>query len=197
MAFDRYVAICKPLFYPLIMNHKRCIGLVIGSWIIGIPFLLGLISQIFSLPFCSSNKLEHVFCDIRPLLKLACGDISAEVYSVYVDGGLLAIFPIFCVFVSYVKIITTILKLPSASGRHKAFLTCSSHLMVVTLFFVSASISYLMPISGHSSVNDIVLSLFYTIVTPMFNPLIYSLRNKDFIMAMRKMLLKCLGLVGK
>ncbi|XP_074087876.1 olfactory receptor 10AG1-like [Macrotis lagotis] len=191
MAYDRYVAICKPLYYSLIMNHKMCVWLVIGSWTIGIPILIGLTYQIFSLSFCGSNKLEHVFCDIPPLLKLACGDISAEVFSIYIDAGLFAMFPCIFIFGSYAKIIATILKLPSANGRYKAFFTCSSHLMVVSLYFVSACISYLMPKSSQSSATEIVLSLFYTIVTPVFNPLIYSLRNKDFIMAMRKLLPKC------
>ncbi|XP_043828071.1 olfactory receptor 10AG1-like [Dromiciops gliroides] len=196
MAYDRFVAICKPLYYPLIMNHRMCVGLVIGSWIIGIPILIGLTYQIFSLSFCGSKKLEHVFCDIPPLLKLACGDISMEVYSIYVDAGIFGMFPFLFIFGSYTKIIATILKLPSANGRYKAFFTCSSHLIVVTLYFGSASLSYLMPNSSHSSASEIVLSLFYTIVTPMFNPLIYSLRNTDFIMAMRKLLPKYVGLIS-
>ncbi|XP_074131994.1 olfactory receptor 10AG1-like [Sminthopsis crassicaudata] len=196
MAYDRYVAICKPLYYTLIMNHKMCVWLVIGSWILGIPILIGLTYQIFSLSFCSSNKIDHIFCDIPPLLKLACGDISLEEYSIYVDAGILGMIPFLFIFGSYAKIITTILKLPSAKGRSKAFLTCSSHLIVVTLYFVSGFISYLMPKSSHSSATEIVFSLFYTIVTPMFNPLIYSLRNKDFILAMRKLLPKCIGLVS-
>ncbi|XP_027702545.1 olfactory receptor 10AG1-like [Vombatus ursinus] len=195
MAYDRYVAICKPLYYPLIMNYKMCVWLVIGSWIIGIPNLIGLTYQIFSLSFCGSNKLEHVFCDIPPLLKLACGDISFEEYSIYVDAGLFGMFPFLFIFGSYAKIIATVLKVPSAKGRYKAFFTCSSHLMVVTLYFGSAFISYLMPKSSHSSATEIVLSLFYTIVTPLFNPLIYSLRNKDFIVVMRKLLPKCVGLI--
>ncbi|XP_003341552.2 olfactory receptor 10AG1-like [Monodelphis domestica] len=194
MAYDRFVAICKPLYYTLIMNHTMCVWLVIGSWIIGIPILIGLTYQIFSLPFCGSNKLEHVFCDIPPLLKVACGDISMEEYSIYVDAGIFGMFPFLFISGSYAKIIAAILKLPSSKGRYKAFFTCSSHLIVVTLYFGSAGISYLMPNSSHSTVTEILFSLFYTILTPLFNPLIYSLRNKDFIVAMRKLLPKCVGL---
>ncbi|XP_001373429.3 olfactory receptor 10AG1-like [Monodelphis domestica] len=190
MAYDRYVAICKPLNYPLIMNQKMCFQLLVGSWITGIPVQIALTYQIFSLPFCGSNKLNHVFCDIPPLLKLACGDTSMNEFSVYADAVLFAMVPFLLIVGSYVKIITTILKLPSATGRHKAFSTCSSHLIVVGLFYGSGIIMYLRPKSSYSSGIDKVFSLFYTIVTPVFNPLIYSLRNKDVIAALRNLLTK-------
>ncbi|XP_036620181.1 olfactory receptor 10AG1-like [Trichosurus vulpecula] len=188
MAYDRYVAICKPLYYPLIMNHRACVQLVVGAWISGMPIQIGEVCHIFSLPFCGSNKLDHVFCDIPPLLKLACGDTSLNEVSVYADALLFGMVPFLLILNSYIRIITTILKLPLAIGRSKAFSTCSSHLIVVGLFFVSASISYFQPKSNQSIGTGKVLSLFYTIVTPMFNPMIYSLRNKDVIMAVRKLL---------
>ncbi|XP_043827835.1 olfactory receptor 10AG1-like [Dromiciops gliroides] len=190
MAYDRYVAICKPLYYPVIMNQKMCIQLLIGSWITGIPVQIALTYQIFSLPFCGSNKLNHVFCDIPPLLKLACGDTSKNEFSVYADAVLFAMVPFLLIVGSYVKIIATILKLPSVTGRYKAFSTCSSHLIVVGLFYGSGIIMYLRPKSSYSAGTDKVFSLFYTIVTPVFNPLIYSLRNKDVIAAIRNLLTK-------
>ncbi|XP_027712420.1 olfactory receptor 10AG1-like [Vombatus ursinus] len=190
MAYDRYVAICKPLYYPLIMNHRVCVQLVIASWITGMPVLIGLTYQIFSLNFCGSNKLNHIFCEAPPLLAVACGHTYQKELSVHVAALLFVMIPFLLILMSYVKIITTILKLPSNSGKSKAFSTCSSHLMVVGLFYGSGSIVYLRPKSSHSAKSDKVFSLFYTIVTPVFNPMIYSLRNKDVILALRKLLKK-------
>ncbi|XP_036620089.1 olfactory receptor 10AG1-like [Trichosurus vulpecula] len=190
MAYDRYVAICKPLYYPLIMNHKVCIKLVIASWMIGVPVLIEQTYQIFSLNFCGPNKINHIFCDAPPLFKLACGDTYKIEVSVHVVALLFILTPFLLILASYVKIITTILKLPSTSGRSKAFSTCFSHLMVVGLFYGSGSIVYFQPKSGHSAGSVKVFALFYTTVTPLFNPLIYSLRNKDVIAALRKLLPK-------
>uniref|UniRef100_A0A8C8Y3K5 Olfactory receptor n=1 Tax=Panthera leo TaxID=9689 RepID=A0A8C8Y3K5_PANLE len=188
MAYDRYMAICDPLHYPLIMNHKICIQLVAGSWISGIPVQIGQTFQIFSLSFCGSNLIDHFFCDIPPILKLACGDTSVSEMLVYIVAMLIVTIPFLLILISYSKIISTVLQLPSATSRAKAFSTCSSHLIVVALFFGSAIITYLRPKHSHSAGIDKVLSLFYTIVTPMFNPMIYSLRNKDVIMALRRLL---------
>ncbi|XP_005064655.2 olfactory receptor 10AG1-like [Mesocricetus auratus] len=190
MSYDRYVAICNPLHYPLVMNPTKCTQLAVGSWIGGMPFQLGQTCQIFSLHFCKSNQIDHFFCDIPPVLKLACGDTSVNELYVYVVAILLAAIPFMLILTSYSKIIATILRLPTAEGRAKAFSTCSSHLVVVVLFFGSASVTYLMPKSIHSAISDKLLSLFYTIVTPMLNPLIYSLRNKDVIAAMRRLFLR-------
>ncbi|CAO2597480.1 Olfactory receptor 10AG1 [Lemmus lemmus] len=197
MAYDRYVAICNPLHYvaicnplhyPLVMNQTKCTQIAVGSWLGGIPFQLGQTCQIFSLHFCNSNKIDHFFCDIPPVLKLACGDTSVNELYAYAVVILLATIPFILILTSYSKIIATILRLPTAQGRAKAFSTCSSHLVVVILFYGSASITYLMPKSSHSALSDKLLSLFYTIVTPMFNPMIYSLRNKDVIAALRRLL---------
>ncbi|XP_057585066.1 olfactory receptor 10AG1-like [Hippopotamus amphibius kiboko] len=190
MACDCYVAICNPLHYPLVISYKVCAQLVAGSWISGIPLRIGQTCQIFSLPFCGSNLINHFFCDIPPILKLACGDIFVNEMTVYIAAVLLIMVPFLLILVSYGKIISTILKLPSATSRAKAFSTCSSHLMVVVLFFGSSIITYLKPKASHSAGTDKVLSLFYTIVTPMFNPMIYSLRNKEVIIALRKFLCK-------
>ncbi|XP_052038853.1 olfactory receptor 10AG1-like [Apodemus sylvaticus] len=174
MSYDRYVAICNPLHYPLVMNPTKCIQLAVGSWLGGIPVQIGQTCQIFSMHFCNSNKINHFFCDIPPILKLACGDTSVHELSVYVVVMVVAALPFILVLASYSKIIATILRLPTATGRAKAFSTCSSHLLVVLLFYGT----------------DKLLSLFYTIVTPMFNPLIYSLRNKEVIAALRKLILQ-------
>ncbi|XP_040351756.1 olfactory receptor 10AG1-like [Herpailurus yagouaroundi] len=190
MAYDRYVAICNPLLYPLIMNSRLCIQLAAGCWITGIPVHIGFTYLIFSLPFCGSNQLNHFFCDIPPILKLACGDTFTIEILVYTVAVLVVTIPFMLILGSYVKIISTILKLPSAAGRAKAFSTCSSHLVVVTLFFGSGIISYLRPKSSHSTGMDKFLSLFYSIVTPMFNPIIYCLRNKDVLVALKKFLPK-------
>ncbi|XP_001374275.4 olfactory receptor 10AG1-like [Monodelphis domestica] len=190
MAYDRYVAICKPLYYALIMNHKVCVQLVVVSWMIGAPILMEQIYQIFSLNYCGSNKINHIFCDGPPLMKLACGDIYKIEVSSYAFALLFITIPFLLTLTSYVKIITTILKLPSNSGRSKAFSTCSSHLMVVGLFYGTGSIMYLRPESSRSARSDKVLALFYSTVTPVFNPLIYSLRNKDVLAALRKLLPK-------
>nr|XP_020008534.1 olfactory receptor 10AG1-like [Castor canadensis] len=189
MSYDRYMAICNPLHYPLFMNPRKCIQLLAGSWLSGMPIQIGQTCQIFSLHFCNSNQID-LFCDIPPILKLACGDTPMHELSVYVVGMLVGAFPFTLILVSYIKIISTILTLPTARGRAKAFSTCSSHLLVVVLFFESASITYFRPKSNHSAGTDKLFSLFYIVVTPIFNPLIYSLRNKEVITALRKLLLK-------
>ncbi|EFB22446.1 hypothetical protein PANDA_016619, partial [Ailuropoda melanoleuca] len=188
MAYDRYVAICNPLLYPLIMNTRLCNQLAACCWITGIPVHVGFTYLIFSLPFCGTNQLNHFFCDIPPVLKLACGDTFMIEMLVYAVAVLVVTIPFTLIFGSYVKIISTILKLPSATGRAKAFSTCSSHLMVVALFFGSGIMMYMRPKSSHLTGMDKFLSLFYTVVTPMFNPIIYCLRNKDVMVALKKFL---------
>ncbi|XP_016059431.1 PREDICTED: olfactory receptor 10AG1-like [Miniopterus natalensis] len=190
MAYDRYVAICNPLHYPLVMSHKVCVQLVAGSWIIGVPVQIGQTVQIFSLPFCGSNLINHFFCEIPPILRLACGNTLVNEILVYTVVVLFVTVPFLLILVSYGKIISTVLKLPSATSRAKAFSTCSSHLIVVALFFGSGIITYSRPKAQGSAGTDKALSLFYTVVTPLFNPLVYSFRNKDVIMALRKLLCK-------
>ncbi|XP_047549529.1 LOW QUALITY PROTEIN: olfactory receptor 10AG1-like [Lutra lutra] len=190
MAYDRYMAICNPLHYLLVMNHKFCIQLAAGSWVSGIPVQIGQTFQIFSLPFCGSNLIDHFFCDIPPILKLACGDTFVNEMMVYIVAVLIVMAPFLLILISYGKIISKILKLPSATSQAKTFSTCSSHLMVAVLFFGLGIITYLRPKTSHSTRTDKVLSLFYTIVTLIFNPLIYSLRNKEVIKALRRLLRK-------
>ncbi|XP_038598203.1 olfactory receptor 10AG1-like [Tachyglossus aculeatus] len=188
MAYDQYVAICNPLQYSIIMDDKAYLQMAAGSWIGGIPVQIGQTYQIFSPPFYDSNQLNHFFCDIPPILQLACRNTAMNELSVHAVSLLFGTAPFLLILVSYVKITSTILKLPSATGKHKAFSTYSFHLIVITSFFGSAFITYLRPKSRHSADVDKFLSLFYTTVTPMFNPMIYSLRNKEVTVALKKFL---------
>ncbi|XP_066483955.1 olfactory receptor 10A5-like, partial [Tiliqua scincoides] len=187
MAYDRYVAICQPLHYVLIMNNKVCFGLVAASWLAGIPVQLGQSVLVFTSCFCDSNKINHFFCDIPALLSLICGDTSINEQVALMEVVLLGVIPFTLIFTSYLFIGSTILKIPSVEGRHKAFSTCSSHLLVVLLLYGSGMTVYLKPKSSHSLDTDKLLSLFYTILPPLLNPLIYSLRNKEFQVALRKL----------
>ncbi|XP_055993573.1 olfactory receptor 10AG1-like [Sorex fumeus] len=192
MSYDRYVAICNPLHYPLVMNRKVCVQLVTASWISSVPVVIGQTCQIFSLPFCGSNTINHFFCDIPPILKLACGDTFVNEIAVYVVAVVFIMVPFVLIVVSYGKIISSILKLSSARGRSKAFSTCSSHLIVVVLFYGTATITYLQPKPNQSEGVGKLISLFYTVLIPTLNPIIYTLRNKDIMAALRKLLTKLL-----
>ncbi|XP_054851296.1 olfactory receptor 10A7-like [Eublepharis macularius] len=186
MSYDRYVAICKPLHYPVFMNRKVCMGLAVASWLSGFFMSFGHTSMVFTMPFCASNEINHFFCDIPPLLKLACGDTSKNEIAVFVVAMVFVTLPFLLILMSYAGIIVTILGISSAEGRKKTFSTCSSHLMVVTLFFGSACIMYLKPNSTYSPNSDKYLSLFYTVVSPILNPIIYSFRNKEVKGALRR-----------
>ncbi|XP_048216583.1 olfactory receptor 10AG1-like [Perognathus longimembris pacificus] len=188
MSYDRYVAICHPLRYPMLMNTTKCVWLAAGALLSGLPVPTGLTCTIFSLNFCKSNHINHYFCDVRPVLTLACGDTSVPELSIYAAFMVFADVPFMLILASYSKILSSILRFPTAQGRGKAFSTCSSHLMAVLLFYGSASITYLRPKSSHSAELDKWLSLFYIVVTPMLNPMIYSLRNREVIEALRKLL---------
>ncbi|XP_059014887.1 LOW QUALITY PROTEIN: olfactory receptor 10AG1-like [Mustela lutreola] len=192
MAYDRYVAICNPLHYTLVMNHKVCVQLVTVSWVSTAPVVIGQTCQIFSLPFCGSNIINHFFCDIPPVLKLACGDTFVNEIAIYVVAVVFIMVPFLLIVFSYGKIISSILKLSSAKGRAKAFSTCSSHLIVVVLFYGTATITYLRPRPNQSEGVGKLISLFYTVLIPTLNPIIYTLRNKDIMVALRKLLTKLL-----
>lgn len=189
MAYDRYVAICQPLHYAFIMNNRVCFGLVAASWLAGMPVQLGQTVLVFTSCFCDSNTINHFFCDIPAVLSLVCGDTSINEQVAVVEVILLAVIPFALVLTSYTCIASTILKIPSVEGRRKAFSTCSSHLMVVLVFYGSGMTVYLNPRSTHSLDTDKLLSLFYTVLPPLINPLIYSLRNREVHVALRKVLL--------
>ncbi|XP_004683544.1 PREDICTED: olfactory receptor 10AG1-like [Condylura cristata] len=190
MAYDRYVAICNPLMYPVIMNSRLCVQLAASCWTTAILIHIGSTSVVFSSPFCERNEMNHFFCDVPPIVQLVCGDTFIIEMLTFVIAALVVTIPFLLILGSYVKIITNILKLPSATGRAKAFSTCSSHVIVVTLFFGSAIIVYLRPKSTHSKGMDKYFSLLYCILIPVFNPIIYCLRNKDIMVALEKFLQK-------
>ncbi|XP_065270019.1 olfactory receptor 10A7-like [Emys orbicularis] len=186
MAYDRYVAICHPLRYVAIMERRPCVWLVAGSWLSGIPVSFIQTTLVFTSPFCGPNKINHFFCDVAPVLQLVCADTSRnEMSNITVTVVFLAI-PFTLILISYTRIIATVLKMSSPGSRHRAFSTCSSHLVVVTLFYGSGMVMYLRTRSSHTTENDKLLSLFYTVVTPMLNPVIYSLRNEEVKGALRR-----------
>ncbi|XP_029431429.1 olfactory receptor 1020-like [Rhinatrema bivittatum] len=188
MAYDRYVAICNPLRYTVIMTKKLCIQLLVIAY--GGGFLHSLIQTgcTFRLLFCSSNEINHFACDFPPLLILSCTDTSINELLLFVLAGFLTISAVLVILVSYVYILVTILRIQSAVGRHKAFSTCASHLTCVTLYFGTIFFMYLRPSSSYSKEQDKVISIFYTVVISMLNPLIYSLRNKDVKHALKNVL---------
>ncbi|XP_006168082.1 olfactory receptor 4P4-like [Tupaia chinensis] len=183
MAFDRYVAICKPLHYMTIMNRTRCNLLVLTAWTGGAVHSFPQLSMAIQLPFCGTNEIDHYFCDIFPLLKVACTDTYVMGVLVVANSGVLVSVTFIVLFVSYVIILFT-LRNQSAEGRRKALSTCGSHITVVILFFGPAIFGYLRPPTTFP--GDKVVALFYTIIAPMFNPLIYTLRNTEMKNSMRK-----------
>ncbi|XP_075399546.1 olfactory receptor 12D2-like [Tenrec ecaudatus] len=180
MAFDRFVAICKPLRYTLIMKHQRCAQMAGTVWVIG--FFHALMHSIVTsnLNFCGSNHIHHFFCDIKPLIELACGNTELNQWLLNTVTGTIAMCPFFLTLLSYSCIITSLLfKTRSCSALHKALSTCASHFMVVTLLYVPVLVTYARPSSGSSMEQERVIAIMYTVVTPVLNPLIYTLRNKD------------------
>ncbi|XP_029437350.1 olfactory receptor 10A4-like [Rhinatrema bivittatum] len=186
MAYDRYLAICDPLHYTTIMSQTKCIHLVAGSWLGGIVLSMGQTGFIFSLSYCGANEIDHFFCDIPPVLKLACADTFLNEITIFLVSVLILLLPFLLILFSYVQIVSSILRIRSAEGRQKAFSTCASHLISVSLFYGTGMFTYLRPKSSHSSNSDKVLALSYSVVTPMLNPFIYSLRNKDVKGALRQ-----------
>ncbi|XP_006895508.1 PREDICTED: olfactory receptor 10J5-like [Elephantulus edwardii] len=185
MGYDRYVAICNPLRYTVIMSKKVCVQLMCGAFGIGLAMAAVQVSSIFTLPFCH-RVVGHFFCDILPVMKLSCIDTTINEIINFVISSFVILVPMGLVFISYVLIISTILKIASAEGRKKAFATCASHLTVVIVHYGCASIAYLKPKSENSIEQDLLLSVTYTIITPLLNPVVYSLRNKEVKDALRK-----------
>ncbi|XP_055989900.1 olfactory receptor 10G2-like [Sorex fumeus] len=186
MAYDRYLAICQPLRYPILMNRRLCIILVGVAWVVG--FIHGSIqtTMTFRLPYCGSNEVDHYFCDIPAVLKLACADISVNVLVATVEIGSVIATCFMLILLSYVNIVYAILKIQNASGRRKAFSTCGSHLTVVTFFYVPGIYIYIRP--GSQTTLDGAVSVFFTVVTPLLNPIIYTLRNQDVKSALKRII---------
>ncbi|XP_027726492.1 olfactory receptor 10K1-like [Vombatus ursinus] len=180
MGYDRYVAICNPLRYTVLMSPGTCRGLVAAACACGFTVALIITTLVFHLPFRSSNQLHHFFCDISPVLKLASHHTSLSQMIIFMLSVLVLVIPLLLILVSYIRIISAILKIPSTVGRYKAFSTCASHLIVVTVHYGCASFIYLRPKTNYTSSQDALISVSYTILTPLFNPMIYSLRNKEF-----------------
>ncbi|XP_005408269.1 PREDICTED: olfactory receptor-like protein OLF2 [Chinchilla lanigera] len=186
MAYDRYVAICNPLFYTIAMSRRACTQLVAGAYVIGLVDSVIHTSCTFQLSFCTSNIINHFFCDIPPLLALSCSDTSINEIVMFTFIGCVVGCSIVTVLLSYGCIITTIFRMNSAAGRRKAFSTCASHLTAVAVFHGTLLFMYFRPSSSYSMDTDKMASVFYTVVIPMLNPLIYSLRNKDVKGALTK-----------
>ncbi|VFV24236.1 olfactory receptor 2t2 [Lynx pardinus] len=191
MAYDLYVAVCKPLRYPLLMNRRICLFMVVGSWVGGSLDGFMLTPFTMSFPYCGSREINHFFCEIPAVLKLSCVDTSLYETLMYSCCLLMLLIPISVISVSYTHILLTVHHINSAEGRRKALATCSSHIMVVSIFYGAAFYTNVLPHSYHTPEKDKIVSTFYTILTPMLNPLIYSLRNKDVATALRKVLSRC------
>ncbi|KAM6185776.1 olfactory receptor 12D2-like [Rhynchocyon petersi] len=180
MAFDRFVAICKPLHYTVIMNHQRCIQMAGTVWIIG--FFHALLHSIMTscLNFCGSNQIHHFYCDIKPLLELACGNTELNQWLLNIVTGAIALGSFSLTLLSYFYIIMYLFfKTHSCSMLHKALSTCASHFMVVILFYAPVVFTYIRPSSDSSMDQDRIIAIMYTVITPVLNPLIYTLRNKE------------------
>ncbi|KAM6202593.1 olfactory receptor 11H12-like [Rhynchocyon petersi] len=188
MAFDRYLAICHPLHYPNIMTVQICAKLVVICWVCGFLWFLVPIVLISQMPFCGPNVIDHVVCDPGPLFALACASAPKIQLLCYTLSSLVIFGNFFFILGSYTLVLLAVFRVPSATGKQKAFSTCGSHLAVVSLFYGSLMVMYVSPGLGHSAGMQKVATLFYAMVTPLFNPLIYSLRNKDMKAALKKVL---------
>ncbi|XP_077202584.1 olfactory receptor 10R2-like [Paroedura picta] len=188
MGYDRYVCICKPLHYQVLMNQRLCSKLVVFSIIVGFIISAIISYSVFTLPYCGPNKINHFLCDIAPLLQLACARNYVGEILIFLFCILVIVFSFLLILLSYILILKTILKIPTAEGKRKAFSTCASHLIVVVVHFGCASIIYLRPQSRYTLDEDTLISVTYTLLTPLLNPVVYSLRNKDVQVALKKSL---------
>ncbi|XP_045293050.1 olfactory receptor 5H2-like [Leopardus geoffroyi] len=188
MAYDRYVAICKPLLYPVIMSNTLCIRLLVLSFSGGLLHAIIHNALLFRLTFCDSIIVHHFYCDIMPLFQISCTDPSINFLIVFIFAGSIQMFTILIVLVSYTLVLFSILKKKSLQGIRKAFSTCGAHLLSVCLYYGPLVLMYMRPVSAQSDDQDMMDSLFYTIIIPLLNPIIYSLRNKKVIDSLRKIL---------
>ncbi|KAM4843838.1 olfactory receptor 1468-like [Thomomys bottae] len=190
MAYDRYVAICFPLHYSSLMSPKLCVGLVALSWVLTSSHAMLHTLLMARLSFCENNVIPHFFCDLSALVKLACSDTHVNELVILIMGCLIIVIPFLLIVLSYTRIVSSILKVLSVRSIHKVFSTCGSHLAVVSLFYGTAGALYLSPSADNSRVKETVMSMMYTVVTPMLNPFIYSLRNRDMKGALRRIFYK-------
>ncbi|XP_038192951.1 olfactory receptor 502-like [Arvicola amphibius] len=190
MAYDRFVAICNPLLYSTKMSTRVCIQLVAGSYIGGFLNTSSFTFSFLSFVFCGLNRANHFFCDFAPLVELSCSDVSVSAVFISFSAGSVTMITVLVIAVSYTYILITILKMRSTEGRQKAFSTCTSHLTAVTLYYGTVTFIYVMPSSNYSTDQNKVLSVFYMVVFPMLNPLIYSLRNNEIKGALKRQLHK-------
>ncbi|KAM4651141.1 LOW QUALITY PROTEIN: olfactory receptor 5A2-like [Discoglossus pictus] len=188
MAYDRYNAICHPLLYTIIMNRKKNIQLILGAWFLGAVISLVHNIPTFNLPFCGNNHINQFFCDVPPLLKLACTDTWINEIVLFVVGGFVVIGSFLPITVSYTLIIFTVIKIHSASGTKKAFSTCVSHFIVVIIFYGSDTFMYCRPKSSYAMNQDRVVAMFYSVIAPCLNPFIYSFRNSDVKTAIKEII---------
>uniref|UniRef100_G1MMC0 Olfactory receptor n=1 Tax=Ailuropoda melanoleuca TaxID=9646 RepID=G1MMC0_AILME len=191
MAYDRYVAICNPLRYRSLMSRQTCLLMVAASWLGGSINASIQTALTLQFPYCGSRRIAHFFCEVPSLLRLACADTAAYVRVLFVTGVVVLLVPIAFITTSYALILAAVLGMRSVEGRQKALATCSSHLTVVNLFYGPLVYTYMLLASYHSPGQDDVVSIFYTVLTPMLNPVIYSLRNKEVTGAMKKFIGKC------
>lgn len=192
MSYDRYIAVCHPLHYPVLMRHQVCLFMVGTSWLSGVLVASIQTSITLHFPYCASHTVDHFFCELPALLKLSCVDTSSYELALSISGVLILLLPLSLIVTSYSHVLGAVLRMRSAEARYKAFTTCSSHITVVGLFYGAAVFMYMVPGTYHSPQQDNVVSLFYSLVTPTLNPLIYSLRNRE----VRVALVKVLGRTG-
>ncbi|XP_005679685.2 PREDICTED: olfactory receptor-like protein OLF3 [Capra hircus] len=197
MAYDRYVAVCDPLRYSVIMHGGLCARLAVTSWVSGSVNSLMQTSITFQLPMCTNKYIDHISCELLAVVRLACVDTSSNEVAIMVSSIVLLMTPFCLVLLSYIRIVSTILKIQSTEGRKKAFCTCASHLTVVVLSYGMAIFTYIQPNPSPSVLQEKLMSLFYAILTPMLNPMIYSLRNKEVMGAWQKLLGQLSGLTSK
>ncbi|XP_008561960.1 PREDICTED: olfactory receptor 2Z1-like [Galeopterus variegatus] len=188
MSYDRYVAVCHPLHYAVLMRRQVCLLMVGTSWFSGVLVASIQTSITLHFPYCASHTVDHLFCELPALLKLSCADTSAYALALSISGVLILLLPISLIAASYGHVLGAVLRMHSAEARHKAFTTCSSHITVVGLFYGAATFMYMVPGTYHSPQQDNVVSLFYSLITPTLNPLIYSLRNREVQLSLAKVL---------
>ncbi|XP_018427392.1 PREDICTED: olfactory receptor 10A7-like [Nanorana parkeri] len=186
MSYDRYLAICRPLHYTSIMNERLCVKLAVVVWTAGLMATLGTIILMSSLQFCKTSGIDHFFCDREPILDLSCSDTTEVKVEALVFSFCITLFPFIVIVWSYISILRTIFKMITSKDRHKTFSTCSSHLIVVSMYYGTLIIMYVVPSNNQSFNVNKLLSLLYIVVTPLLNPIIYSFKNRELRNALQQ-----------